>query len=444
VKKIKFILSFMTLQMKEAKLGNITLEMKLVAQKEKLSEDYIRKGVAAGRIVIVKNNKRQIQPLGIGEGLFIKINSNVGSSQKNCDVDKEVEKAKVSVQYGADTVMDLSSGPTESDIINIRKKILTNIPVPIGTVPIYQATVRAIEKRGGLINMTEDDMFKVVEEQAKEGVDFFTVHTGVTLELASYIREHQRFMGIVSRGGTIMAVWELKNEKENPYHKNFDYLLDLAQEYDFGLSLGDGMQPGCIFDSTDYAQIQELLTISKLVKRARERNVQVICEGPGHIPLHQIEENIKLQKSVTDGAPFYVLGPLVTDIAPGYDHIVAAIGGAMAGLAGADYLCYVTPAEHLGLPTLEEVKEGVIASKIAAHAIDIVRRGKDAMEWDKNMDLARRDLNWDEQIKNAIDPEKAKMIRSRDGPIERKEPCTMCGRLCSIKILKDAMKRDCE
>lgn len=427
--------------MKEAKAGRITEEMRSVAEKEKVSAEFIRKGVARGRIVIMKNNRRDIEPLGIGEGLHIKINSNIGSSQKNCNIDKEIEKAKISVEYGADTVMDLSSGPTEADVIDIRKRVLENIDVPLGTVPIYQCALRAIERDGGIVMMTEDDMFKVVEEQANEGVDFFTIHTGVTLELAEYITKNPRFMGIVSRGGTITAVWTLKNKRENPYYKNFDYLLEMAQDFDFGLSLGDGFRPGCILDSTDYPQIQELLTISKLVKRARAKNVQVICEGPGHIPAHQIEENIKLQKSLTNGAPFYVLGPLVTDIAPGYDHLVAAIGGTIAGLAGADYLCYVTPAEHLGLPTLEEVREGVIASKIAAHAIDLTRR-EDAMAWDRKMDVARRDLDWQAQIDCAINPKLAKEKRERDGPIERKEPCTMCGQLCSIKLLKDAIAKE--
>jgi phosphomethylpyrimidine synthase len=430
----------MTLQVQSAKLGKITPEMELVAKKERVPVEFILKGVANGRIVILKNLKHNIQPLGIGEGLFIKINSNIGSSQLNCNIEHEIEKAKISVKYGADTIMDLSSGKTEKDIKDIRKRMLQEIHVPLGTVPIYQAALRGIEKNQALVKMTEDDMFKVVEEQAKEGVDFFTVHTGVTLELVEYIKKHPRFMGIVSRGGTITAAWMLYNKQENPFFKNYDYLLEMAKDYDFGLSLGDGFRPGCIFDSTDYPQIQELLNISKLVKRAREKNIQVICEGPGHIPAHEIEHNIKLEKSVTDGAPFYVLGPLVTDIAPGYDHLVAAIGGVIAGMAGADYLCYVTPAEHLSLPNLEEVKEGVIASKIAAHAVDIVRRGKDAMEWDLKMDTARRDLDWEGMIKNAVDPEKARKIRERDGPIQKDKPCTMCGQFCAIKILADALK----
>jgi len=409
----------MTSQMQSAKSGIITPEMETVAKKERVPVDVILKGVASGRIVIMKNAKHDIEPLGIGEGLFIKINSNIGSSQLNCNPDYEIEKAKISVKYGADTVMDFSSGKTDRNIKDIRKRILKEIHVPIGTVPIYQAALRGIERSQALVMMTEDDMFKVVEEQAKEGVDFFTINTGVTLELVEYIKKNPRFMGIVSRGGTITAAWMLHNQQENPFYKNYDYLLEMAKDYDFALSLGDGFRPGCIFDSTDYPQIQELLTISKLVKRAREKNVQVICEGPGHIPADQIKHNMKIEKAVTDGAPFYVLGPLVTDIAPGYDHLVAAIGGVIAGMSGADYLCYVTPAEHLSLPNLDEVREGVVASKIAAHAVDIVRRGKDATEWDLRMDTARRDLDWVGMLKNAVDPDKARMIRERDGPSQK-------------------------
>jgi phosphomethylpyrimidine synthase len=338
--------------------------------------------------------------------------------------------------------MDLTSGPTEQGIRDVRKAILNQIKVPLGTVPMYQIALRSIENSGGIVNMTEEDMFSVVEEQAKEGVDFFTIHAGVTKSLAEYIKKNPRYMGIVSRGGTITAVWALENDQENPFYANYDYLLEMAQNYDFSLSLGDGFRPGCIFDSTDYPQVQELLTLSKLVKRAREKNVQVIVEGPGHIPAHQIAENIRLQKSVTDGAPFYVLGPLVTDIAPGYDHIVGAIGGVIAGMNGVDYLCYVTPSEHLGLPNLEEVKEGVIAFKIAAHAIDLTRNWERASQWDRKMDRARKDLDWEKQITIAIDPEKAKRIRERDGPIERKEPCTMCGSLCAIKILEDSIQKE--
>jgi phosphomethylpyrimidine synthase len=428
--------------MKEAKAGRITPEMEQIAKKENVSAELIQKGIANGRIVIFKSTTSNANPLGIGECLSIKVNSNIGASQKVYDIQHEIKKAQISVQYGADTVMDLTSGPTEQGIRDVRKAILGHIEVPLGTVPMYQIALRAIEKAGGIINMTEDDMFSVVEEQAKEGVDFFTIHAGVTKHLAEYIKKNPRYMGIVSRGGTITAVWTLENDQENPFYTNYDYLLEMAQNYDFSLSLGDGFRPGCIFDSTDYPQIQELLTLSKLVKRAHEKNVQVICEGPGHIPAHQIAENIRLQKSLTNGAPFYVLGPLVTDIAAGYDHIAGAIGGVIAGMSGVDYLCYVTPAEHLGLPNLEEVKEGMIAFKIAAHAIDLTRNWDVASSWDRKMDRARKDLDWNEQIKLAIDPEKAKRIRERDGPIERSEPCTMCGSLCAIKILEDSIRKE--
>ncbi|TFG21123.1 MAG: phosphomethylpyrimidine synthase ThiC [Promethearchaeota archaeon] len=432
------------LQMKEAKAGRTTPEMEYVAKKEQVSVDIIRKGIANGRIVIFKSTTSNANPLGIGEGLSVKINSNIGASQKVYDIQQEIKKAEISVQYGADTVMDLTSGPTEQGIRDVRKAVLGHIEVPLGTVPMYQIALRSIEKSGGIINMTEDDMFSVVEEQAKEGVDFFTIHAGVTKNLAEYIKKNPRYMGIVSRGGTITAVWTLENDQENPFYANYDYLLEMAQNYDFSLSLGDGFRPGCIFDSTDYPQVQELLTLSRLVKRAQEKNIQVICEGPGHVPAHQIAENMRLQKSLTNGAPFYVLGPLVTDIAPGYDHIVGAIGGVIAGMNGVDYLCYVTPSEHLGLPNLDEVKEGVIAFKIAAHAIDLTRNWEVASQWDRKMDRARKDLDWNEQIKIAIDPEKARRIRERDGPIERNEPCTMCGSLCAIKILEDSIKKDDE
>ena len=281
-------------------------------------------------------------------------------------------------------------------------KILNEIKVPIGTVPIYQTALRALEKKGAILHMDEDDMFNVVEEQAKEGVDFFTIHVGVTKEIVSHLIKHPRLMGVVSRGGTFLASWILENNVENPFNSRYDYLLEMAQEYDFTLSLGDGMRPGSIFDSTDFAQVQELLEISKLVKRTRDADVQVMVEGPGHIPANEVERNIKMQKSVCDEAPFYVLGPLVTDIAPGYDEIVGAIGGAIAGLAGADYLCYVTPSEHLGLPKKEEVKRGVIASKIAAHAVNIARYGKRASNWDYKMDIARKNLDWEGMIQHSI------------------------------------------
>lgn len=427
--------------MKIAKSGNITPEMEIVAKNEKVDVEFIRKGIEKGRIIIPKSNRRKLNPpIGIGKGLLVKINANIGSSKTVCNIDQELEKAKIAVKFGADTIMDLSTGVTESDIQTIRKHIIEEIKVPLGTVPIYQSALRGIETKGAIIHMDEDDMFNVVEEQAKEGVDFFTIHVGVTKEIVDYLVDHPRIMGVVSRGGTFLASWILENDSENPFNRRFDYLLEMAQEYDFTLSLGDGMRPGGIFDSTDYAQIQELIEISKLVKRAWDKDIQVMVEGPGHIPAHEIEHNVRIMKSLCNEAPFYVLGPLVTDIAPGYDHLVSAIGGVLAGLAGADYLCYVTPSEHLALPNIEEVKQGVIASKIAAHAVNIARFGKKASDWDYNMDIARNNLNWEDMMKYSIDPEFAKDIHYRNGNLDE-DVCSMCGEFCAIKLLKDALEK---
>jgi phosphomethylpyrimidine synthase len=427
--------------MKIAREGKTTKEMEMVAKNEQVDVEFIRRGIAEGRIIIPKSNRRELDPpIGIGKGLLVKINANVGSSKTVCDIKGEVEKAKIAVKFGADTVMDLSTGVTEEDIKAIRKKILNEVKVPLGTVPIYQIALRSIEKKGAIIHMDEDDMFNVIIDQAKEGVDFFTVHVGVTKEIINYLVDHPRMMGIVSRGGTFHAAWILEHNQENPFNNNYDYLLELAKEYDFTLSLGDGCRPGSIFDSTDYVQIQELLEISKLVKRAWDKNIQVMVEGPGHIPANEVQRNIEMQKSLCDDAPFYVLGPLVTDIAPGYDEIVSAIGGTLAGLAGADYLCYVTPSEHLGLPTLDEVKRGVIASKIAAHAVNIAKFGKRASDWDYKMDTARKDLNWESMLNLAIDPETAKRIHTRDKNAND-EVCSMCGEFCAIKTLKDALNK---
>ncbi len=429
--------------MKTAKNGNTSNEMEIVANNEQVDLEFIRRGIEKGRIIIPKSNRRELnQPIGIGKGLLIKINANVGSSKTICNIEEELEKAKIAVKFGADTVMDLSTGVTESDIQTIRKHILSEINVPIGTVPIYQSALRAIDKKGAIIHMDEDDMFNVIEEQAKEGVDFFTIHVGITKEIVNHLITHPRMMGVVSRGGTFLASWILENEMENPFNQRYDYLLEMAKEYDFTLSLGDGMRPGSIFDSTDYVQVQELLEISKLVKRAWAADVQVMVEGPGHIPANEIESNVKMQKSLCEEAPFYVLGPLVTDIAPGYDDIVSAIGGTIAGLAGADYLCYVTPSEHLGLPTKEEVKKGVIASKIAAHAVNIAKYGKRASEWDFKMDTARKNLNWEEMIKQSIDPDLAREIHYRNGnAIDSDGVCSMCGEFCAIKLLKNTLDR---
>ena len=427
----------MTTQMEMAKKGEITSEISLIAKEEKISVEKIRRRVAEGIIIITRNAKRNnVHPVGIGEGLRTKVNTNIGTSQDLCDLKLELEKAEVAVKYGTDTIMDLSTG---GDLDEIRRIILQKVNVPVGTVPIYQAAIEAAQRKGSIVHMTEDDILKIIEKHAKDGVDFMTVHCGITKRIVDHIAKHPRLMGIVSRGGTFLAVWMLYNEKENPLYSNYDYLLEIAGEYDVVLSLGDALRPGCIFDATDWPQIQELLTIGELVERAREQNVQTMVEGPGHLPLNHIEANVQLEKSICKGAPFYVLGPIVTEIAPGYDHIVSAIGGAIAGMAGADFLCYLTPAEHLALPTVEDVKEGVIPTRIAAHAADIIKLGEKAYAKDLEMARARSKLDWKAQFKNAIDPEKARKIRSRV-KLKSPETCSMCSEFCAIKLLKEALK----
>ena len=430
----------MSTQMRSAKEGRETEEMRIVAKDEGESLQTIRRRIAEGTVIITRNVRREnVHPIGIGKGLRIKVNANIGTSPDICDLDMEIKKAKIAVKYGADTIMDLSTG---GNLDEIRGSILKAVTVPVGTVPIYQTAIEAAKKKGSIVHMTEDDIFNTIEKHAKDGVDFMTVHCGITKETVNKIVKHPRLMGIVSRGGTFLTAWILHNNEENPLYKNYDYLLEIAAKYDFALSLGDGLRPGCIFDATDYFQIQELLTIGELVERARNAGVQAMVEGPGHLPLNHIEANVKLAKSVCKEAPFYVLGPIVTEIAPGYDHIVGAVGGALAALAGADFLCYLTPAEHLGLPSLEEVKEGVIATKIAAHAADIVRLGPKAAVKDLKMAKARANLNWKQQIENAIDPDKAIKIRGRT-KLKSPEACSMCSEYCAIKILKEALKVRC-
>jgi phosphomethylpyrimidine synthase len=425
--------------MEAAKKRQLTEEMRIVAKDEKEQPQRLLRRITKGTVIIPRNVRREnVHPVGIGEGLRTKINTNIGTSPDLCDLNLEIEKAKIAVKYGTDTLMDLS---INGNLDEIRRAVLKAVNVPVGTVPIYQAAMEAVKKRGAIIHMTQDDIFNAIEKHAKDGVDFMTVHCGVTQQIVERIAKHPRLMGIVSRGGTFLTAWILHHKKENPLYENYDYLLEMAARYDFALSLGDGLRPGCIFDATDWPQIQELLTIGELVERARAANVQVMVEGPGHLPLNQIESNVQLEKSVCKGAPFYVLGPVVTEIAPGYDHIVGAIGGAIAGLAGADFLCYLTPSEHLGLPTIEDVKEGVIATKIAAHAVDIVKLGPKAMARDLAMAKARAELNWKEQFENALDPEKAMQIRSRV-KLKRPETCSMCSEYCALKVLKEALKAE--
>lgn len=420
-------------QMTEAKKGNITPEMKAVSKYEKIDVETIRRGIANGTIVIPKNINRDTDVRGIGSGLSTKVNANIGSSSKIEDKDLEVKKAKLAVEYGADAVMDLSTGPKLNEF---RKAILNAVDVPLGTVPIYEAGAHTLNANKEIIDMDEDLIFKVIESQAKEGVDFMTLHCGITKELVPKIQAQKRKMGIVSRGGTFLASWILHNEKENPLYENYDYLLELALEYDITLSLGDGLRPGCLFDASDIPQIQELVNLGGLVKRAQAKGVQTMVEGPGHVPLNQIQANMELEKTLCHGAPFYVLGPITTDIAPGYDHITSAIGGAIAASNGADFLCYVTPAEHLSLPSLDDVKEGVIASKIAAEAADVALGIDCALEREKAMAEARRKFDWDKQFDLAIDKSKPRLYKNKC-KIDDEEMCAMCGEFCAVKIAKN-------
>lgn len=419
--------------MQDALRGNITPEMKLVAESEGIDVQKIVRGLSDGRIIIPKNVEGKTKAIAIGKGLKTKINANVGSSSELEKVKWEVEKAKAAVKYGADTIMDLSTGPDYQNVLNA---IMESVDVPIGTVPIYEAGITASNDKGAVVNMDEDDMFNAITNQAKAGVDFITVHCGITKDLVGKVQDSNRIMGIVSRGGSFLAAWILQNQMENPLYKNYDYLLEIASEYDVTLSLGDGLRPGCLHDASDVSQIQELVTLGELVTRARNEGVQVMVEGPGHVPINQIKANIEIQKTVCKEAPFYVLGPLVTDLAPGYDHITSAIGGAIAASAGADFLCYVTPAEHLAIPNIDDVKEGVIASKIAAEAADVAKGVKGA--WDKEVEMAnaRKNFDWEKQFELAFDQEKPRKCRGRK-PISEDDMCTMCGEFCALRLVRN-------
>ncbi|MCR5834187.1 MAG: phosphomethylpyrimidine synthase ThiC [Selenomonadaceae bacterium] len=422
----------MSTQMEKAREGKISDEMKLVAEDEKLSAEEIRRGVAEGTIAICANiNHTSLKPRGVGKGLRTKVNANIGTSSTFPDIEPELLKLDEAVKCGADSVMDLSTG---NNIDLSRKKIIERSPIMVGTVPIYQATVNAIKNHGAVVSMTEEDLLHTIEDQAKDGADFMTLHCGVTRAAIEKLRTQRREMDIVSRGGSFIAGWILHNERENPLYERYDDILDICAKYDVTISLGDGMRPGCIADATDRAQLTELITLGDLVDRAWRRGVQVMVEGPGHVPYNQIEANMKLEKKICRNAPFYVLGPLVTDIAPGYDHITAAIGGTLAAISGADFLCYVTPAEHLCLPTIQDVHDGVIVSRIAAHAADLAKGIKGAEEWDLKMARARKMLDWDEQINLAIDPELARKKRADRNDVNE-TACSMCGEYCAVKIV---------
>ena len=424
----------MATQMQLARAGKITDAMKIVAENEHIDVEKIRDGVAQGIIAICANiNHENLKPCGVGEGLRTKVNANIGTSSTYPDIEPELEKLDEAVKCGADSVMDLSTG---NNIDLSRKKIIEHSPIMVGTVPIYQATVTAIKNHGAIVAMTAEDLLQTIEKQAEDGADFMTIHCGVTRAAIEKMRSQKREMDIVSRGGSFIAGWILHNEKENPLYEHYDEILDICEKYDVTISLGDGMRPGCIADATDRAQLTELITLGELVDRAWKRGVQVMVEGPGHVPYDQIAANMKLEKKICRNAPFYVLGPLVTDIAPGYDHITAAIGGTLAAVSGADFLCYVTPAEHLCLPTIDDVHAG-----IAAHAADLVKGVHGAKDWDLKMAEARKVLDWDAQINLAIDPELARTKRgSRNKSGEK--ACSMCGDYCAVKIVNKYFNGD--
>ncbi|HIP84057.1 MAG TPA: phosphomethylpyrimidine synthase [Methanothermococcus okinawensis] len=424
-------------QMIDAKNRIITEEMKEVARKERIDPERLRKLIAKGYVVIPKNIHRDTTPVGIGEELRTKVNVNIGTSPDCVDIEMEIRKTKIANEYGADAIMDLSTG---GDLVEIRKKIMEHTSLPLGTVPIYEVGVESKKRYGSVVDMDEDLIFKVIERQAREGVDFMTLHCGVTRETVETLRRSKRIMGIVSRGGAFLAAYIIHHERENPLYENFDYLLEILKEHDVTISLGDGMRPGCLCDNTDRAQIHELIVLGELVERCREAGVQAMVEGPGHVPLNNVESNVRLQKSICKNAPFYVLGPVVTDMAPGYDHISAAIGGALAGYAGANFLCYVTPAEHVRLMKEEDVKEGLIATKIAAQAADVARGNKIAWEMEREMALARKRHLWERQFQLAFDKEKPRRMRE-ELPSSNEKACSVCGDLCAL-LIAESMFRD--
>ncbi|MDD1663915.1 MAG: phosphomethylpyrimidine synthase ThiC [Methanomicrobiales archaeon] len=415
--------------LEDAKRGIITDEMKTVAKSEGVTVDFVRRGMAEGRIVIPISPYRKVKICGIGEGLRTKVNASVGTSSDITDVEMEVEKTRQAELAGADTIMELSTG---GDFAEIRRRVVEATSLSVGSVPLYQAFIEAAMKHGAVVHMREDDLFRITAEQAKLGTNFMAIHTGINLETMERLKHQGRTGGLVSRGGAFLTAWMLHNGKENPLYSEFDYLLEILKEHEVTLSCGNGMRAGAVHDATDRAAIQELIINAELADRAHAAGVQTIVEGPGHIPMDEIEANVILQKRLTNRKPFYMLGPLVTDIAPGYDDRVAAIGAAISSAHGADFICYVTPAEHLALPTPEEVYDGVISTRIAAHVGDMVKLKK--RDADLEMGKARRALDWGKQFQIAINPERAKKIRSERMPADS-DVCTMCGDYCAMKIV---------
>jgi phosphomethylpyrimidine synthase len=420
-----------------ARKGIITEEVKKVAAAEGIEPERLSGDIAEGLSVITRNNRHDIAPLGIGKGLRTKVNANIGTSKDRVSVEEEMDKLDVLIKFGADAVMDLSTG---GPINKIRNMLLSRSTISVGTVPIYEAVAKAAGGEGSISRMAVDDLFDVIEGQAEEGVDFITVHSGLTRRTIDTLREDGRILDIVSRGGAFLVEWMIYNDRENPLYEHYDRLIEISKRYDLTLSLGDGARPGCLADATDRTQIDELMRLGELRDRAVKEGVQVIIEGPGHVPLNQVELNMKMQKEICKGAPFYVLGPLVTDIAMGYDHIAAAIGAAVGGAAGADFICYVTPSEHIRLPNIEDVKEGVIAARIAAHAADIAKGVKGAMELDNEMARRRKALDWNGQIELSLNPERVRNWRSEVPPTES-DVCSMCGEFCAIRTVEEALKK---
>ena len=414
-------------QMEAARKGICTPQMEAVARKEQMSTGELMELIAQGKVIIPCNRLHEcIEPNGIGSMLKTKINVNLGTSRDWKDMDMELQKVRDAVEMGAESIMDLSS---YGDTAKFRRRLTQECSAIIGTVPIYDAVVYYHK---ALKDITAEEWLKIVEMHAKDGVDFMTIHVGINKNTAERFKKNKRLTNIVSRGGSIIFAWMEMTGEENPFYQYYDRILDICREYDVTMSLGDACRPGCLEDASDISQIEELLTLGELTKRAWEKDVQVMVEGPGHMPMDQIAANMKIQQTVCQGAPFYVLGPLVTDVAPGYDHITAAIGGAIAAASGASFLCYVTPAEHLRLPDVQDVKEGIIASKIAAHAADIAKGVRGAMDWDRKMSAARKRLDWEEMFSLAMDPEKARAYRASAKP-EKEDTCSMCGNFCALK-----------
>ncbi|MBN2345591.1 MAG: phosphomethylpyrimidine synthase ThiC [Candidatus Aminicenantes bacterium] len=418
-------------QLEHARQGRVTAEMKAVAASENIGETVLMAAVAAGLAVIPANVKHNdLRPIGIGRGLRTKVNANIGTSADFPRLEDEMVKLQAVLDCGCDTVMDLSTG---GDITAIRRALLERSFIPFGNVPVYEMMIDAPRRGTPFVSLSAAQMLDYIRRQAADGVDFMTIHAGLTRRAIEKLRKKPRLAGIVSRGGSMLTAWMLHNERENPLYDGFDEVLAVAREFDVTLSLGDGLRPGSLADGSDWAQLEELLTLGELVQRARRAGVQVMVEGPGHLPIQQVEMNIRLQKEVCAGAPFYVLGPVVTDVAPGYDHVTAAIGSALAGAAGADFLCYVTPAEHLGLPGEQEVRQGIMASRIAAHVADVAKELPGALDWDRRMAEARRNLDWAGQEALCLDPGMFRRIRERRG--SRTDACSMCGDFCVYKIL---------